>query len=152
MLKPLLVAFDFDHTIVDKNTDIVVKDLLPKGKIPDEVKKLYRSDGWTAYMQKIFELLHQNGISYEKINDAVKNIPATKGLGDLLKALYKADCDIIIISDSNSVFINEWLEANQLKNTINKVFTNPAHYDREGLLNIQMYHLQVRFYTIQELL
>ncbi|XP_049798131.1 pyridoxal phosphate phosphatase PHOSPHO2-like [Schistocerca nitens] len=145
MSKPILVAFDFDHTIADQNTDIVVRDLLPREKITDDVTKLYRSDGWTAYMQKIFFLLHENGITPETIEEAVKKIPVTAGVDKLLKFLHQTNNEVIIISDSNSVFIRKWLEATCLNYTVQKVFTNPAHYDDNGCLRIQMYHTQVRF-------
>ncbi|XP_049776802.1 pyridoxal phosphate phosphatase PHOSPHO2-like [Schistocerca cancellata] len=142
MSKPILVAFDFDHTIADQNTDIVVRDLLPREKITDDVTKLYRSDGWTAYMQKIFFLLHENGIKPEAIEEAVEKIPVTAGVDKLLKFLHQTNNEVIIISDSNSVFIRKWLEATCLNYTVRKVFTNPAHYDDNGCLRIQMYHIQ----------
>lgn len=142
MSKSMLVAFDFDHTIADENTDIVVRNLLPKEKITDEVTKLYRSDGWTAYMQKIFLLLHEHGIKPETIEEAVKKIPVTNGVDKLLEFLHKNNNEVIIISDSNSVFIQKWLEATCLSHTVRKVFTNPAHYDDDGCLRIQMYHVQ----------
>ncbi|XP_015509536.2 pyridoxal phosphate phosphatase PHOSPHO2 [Neodiprion lecontei] len=142
MSRPLLVAFDFDHTIVNDNTDIVVRKLLPEQKLPESVRGMYRSDGWTAYMQRIFELLHANCINQTQINAAIDNIPAVNGMEDLLERLHKSNCDIIIISDSNSIFIERWLKNKKLSHTISRVFTNPAKYDDNGLLKIEMYHLQ----------
>lgn len=142
MQKRILVALDFDHTIVDDNTDIVARELVPSAKIPPDVNNLYKSDGWTSYMGKIFELLHENGVTREKIHSAICNIPVTPGVDALLKFLHSKQCEAIIISDSNSVFISDWLRSSLLDITVQSVFTNPAHYDDNDCLRIQMYHVQ----------
>ncbi|KAK9732019.1 putative Phosphatase [Popillia japonica] len=49
--------------------------------------------------------------------------------------------DIIIISDSNTYFIDTWLNKHSFTKNIDKVFTNPANFV-DGLLKIEMYHLQ----------
>nr|CAD7255781.1 unnamed protein product [Timema shepardi] len=142
MLKPLLVAFDFDHTIIDDNSDIVVRNLIPTTEIPAEVQDLYRSDGWTAYMQQIFYILHSKGITSAQIKDVINKIPVIPGLDDVMKFLHKNNSEIIVVSDSNSVFINEWLKNASLDSLINHVFTNPARFNPEGCLEIEMYHAQ----------
>ncbi|XP_015592304.1 pyridoxal phosphate phosphatase PHOSPHO2 [Cephus cinctus] len=142
MSRPLLVAFDFDHTIVDDNTDIVVRKLLPEEKLPDSVRGLYRSDGWTAYMRKIFELLHANGISLSQIDTAIQNILPVAGIETLLHKLHDSNCEIIIISDSNSLLISTWLKHKKLDNLIAQVFTNPAWANENGMMCIDMYHVQ----------
>ena len=50
---------------------------------------------------------------------------------------------IIIISDSNTVFINHILEVNNLDKLVDKVFTNPAEWTEDGRLTIKPYHHQV---------
>ena len=45
---------------------------------------------------------------------------------DILKS---QSSEIIIISDANSVFISELLDAANLTSYITKVFTNPAYFD-----------------------
>jgi len=136
------MAFDFDHTIINDNSDIVVRDMLGS-PIPEEVAKLYRTDGWTAYMQNIFKLLNSDGFSPLQLQTAIKKIPHTPGMDALLKNLHqRGDTEVIIISDSNSVFINDWLEHASVDHIVNKTFTNPAFYDDKGLLNIDMYHEQ----------
>ncbi|XP_019877798.1 pyridoxal phosphate phosphatase PHOSPHO2 isoform X2 [Aethina tumida] len=138
-----LIAFDFDHTIVDDNTDTVVAGLLNKTQIPESVKTLYRKDGWTAYMQEIFKLLHQNKVSQNVILNAVKNIKPVNGVKDLIQELHDhLNCHVIIISDSNTLFIECWLKFHQLDRLISKVFSNPARFDSDGMLHIEMYHVQ----------
>lgn len=137
-----LAAFDFDNTIVDKNTDYVAINLLPKGAISPDLKQLYKQDGWTNYMQGIFELLFKHQIKEAIIKKAMKEIPPTSGMCYLIKQLSETlNYDIIIISDSNSYFINTWLDAHGLQENILQVFTNTAKFEND-LLKIQMYHLQ----------
>lgn len=142
MKKPVLFAFDFDHTVVDKNTDLIARSLVP-GEIPSDIQKIAgKNSGWTEYMRKIFELLHTRKINQETIIKNIQEIPAVPGFVDLLKNLHSNNCEIIIISDSNSIFINEWLINKGLEKIIEKVFTNPAWFDEDGLLNINPYQEQ----------
>lgn len=55
----------------------------------------------------------------------------------MMTILEKQSADIIIISDSNSVFISELLDRAGLHKCIKKVFTNPAHFDEAGKLMVQ---------------
>lgn len=143
MMQKLLVAFDFDHTIIEANSDIVIRKLIPNNEIPDDIKHLYRSDGWTTYMQEIFKILHRIGISKEKVIQTCHTFEETNGMINLITELKKTlGADIIIISDSNSVFIEEWLKYHNLSRHIDRVYTNPAKFNEEGLLTIQKYHKQ----------
>ena len=51
----ILMVFDFDHSLIDENSDLYVIKLAPDGKLPEEIKNLYSSDGWTNYMREIFK-------------------------------------------------------------------------------------------------
>lgn len=135
-----LAVFDFDHTIIDDNSDVAVQDVVDN--IPNEVKKVYKEDGWTEYMQAIFDYIFKSGVSISVITKKIDSLKPVDGMVDLIKYLdEEVDYDIVIVSDSNSYFIDSWLESHGLKNNILQVFTNPAEV-RDGKLNIEMYHLQ----------
>lgn len=140
--RSVLAAFDFDHTICNGNTDLVARKLLPNEKIPEDVKGLYKSSGWIAYMDRILELLHENGIDARRIENAVAGIPAVPGIEALLADLHANGHEIIIISDSNSIFIGRWLKRRKLDHLISRIFTNPARYDDNGRMRVDMYHTQ----------
>lgn len=138
-----LVAFDFDHTVVDDNTDIVVRDMV-KSKITDEVTKLYKKSGWIPYMQEIFYLLHNDGFTKSQIKDAIEGIVEVAGLKTLFKELNETGhVDIIIISDSNSVFIKFWCDHNDVSKYIKHIYTNHAQFNEEDVLKIQPFHHQL---------
>jgi 4'-phosphopantetheinyl transferase EntD len=44
-----LVAFDFDHTVVDGNTDTHVIKAAPSGTLPPHVKASYVAGRWCAH-------------------------------------------------------------------------------------------------------
>ena len=131
-----LAAFDFDHTISELNTDLVVRDLVSAGYISDRIKEIYKTYGWTMYMREIFKLLHEKRIKKENIEDAIKGIPEVEGIKNCIKFLAENNFDIIIISDSNSEFIRIWNEHNEITEYIHSVFTNKAHFDDKGRLHI----------------
>jgi len=144
---PLLV-FDFDHTITDLNTDVEVQKLHPAGRIPEtsEVHGLYSSLGWTEYMREVFKLLHEEGVSKDSILACMAALEFTPGMEDLLRtSVADYGAKIIIISDSNSVFIEHILQHRGLAHLIDQVYTNPGRWmegEEEGRLWIEPYHHQ----------
>ncbi|TGZ37038.1 pyridoxal phosphate phosphatase PHOSPHO2 [Temnothorax longispinosus] len=141
MGRGVLVAIDFDHTICEDNTDVVVQNLLTE-PIPENVQNLRKSDGWLPYMNKIFELLYDNSVNASQIEDIIVSIPAVAGMTELLTSLHANGHEIIIISDSNSLFIDYWLRNRQLKHVVSRVFTNLGRYDDDGRLRVDAYHTQ----------
>lgn len=137
-----LAAIDFDHTVTNLNTDLVARDLIDSSLISKEIKELYKRNGWIPYMQEIFKLLHKNGISKSELLTAVSDIPEVPGMVNCLQTLTKHNFDIIIISDSNSEFISSWNLKNGLSQYIDTIFTNPAKFNGDGLLEIKPYHSQ----------
>lgn len=143
VMKKLLVAFDFDDTLIDANSDLYIRKLIPNGgKVPESITKLYSSSNWTKYMGEIFKHLNENGIGREKILSCVEEIDFVPGMKKLLRFISESNCDSVIISDSNSVFIDHILAKAGLKDTVKSVFTNPAAFDDAECLQIQFYHTQ----------
>ncbi|RUS71963.1 hypothetical protein EGW08_020276 [Elysia chlorotica] len=142
-MERYLMAFDFDHTLIDENSDLFVIKLAPNGDLPDEIKELYADHGWIDYMGQIFKYLHKNGTRESDILSCMSEIPVTAGMKELLDFTVGVKCfDHIIISDSNSVFINHILNTNNLSSTISNIFTNPAKFDSCGCLTLEGYHSQ----------
>ncbi|GFO35707.1 pyridoxal phosphate phosphatase phospho2 [Plakobranchus ocellatus] len=138
-----LIVFDFDHSLIDENSDLYVIKLAPNGKLPKEIEGLYEDSGWMDYMSEIFKYLHKNGIQSQDILKCMSEIPLTPGMKELLNFTGNTKCfDHIIISDSNSVFINQILETYSLSSVINHIFTNPAKFDDVGCLTLEGYHAQ----------
>lgn len=142
MSRPkILVAIDFDHTLIDCNIDVKIKSLAGNNELPEHIEKLSKdSNGWTAYMNEVFKYLFKNNVTEEDYKRCLAETPLVEGMQELLLQMYESgECEIIILSDANSFFINYVLEYNKLNKSISKVFTNPAEFDKEGCLQIQKF-------------
>ena len=93
-------------------------------------------------MGEIFKYLHSNQTTPVQILECMTEIGVSPGIAELLRSLDHSKAEAIIISDSNSVFIDHILTHHGLKETIHKVYTNPAKFNEEGCLQIEMYHVQ----------
>ncbi|XP_075212770.1 pyridoxal phosphate phosphatase PHOSPHO2-like isoform X2 [Lycorma delicatula] len=138
-----LVVFDFDHSIVDDNSDTVARSLVPSDYSLESAENVYEKTGsWTLYMKEIFSCLHKIQVSKDDIISAIHNIPPIRNMENVIKMLNNDNFEVIVISDSNFVFINEWLEGRKLEKVVKCVITNPAWFDDSGLLNIELYENQ----------
>lgn len=139
-----LTVFDFDHTIVDDNSDIHVNKLFPsKEELTLAEKNCSQFQCWTDRMQEIFHQLHKYNI---KENDYIKNMqemPITSGFSHLIHYLSSLpNSHLIIVSDSNLVFIKTILKHNHLDHAFKDIFTNPAYFNSDHCLTVEQYGQQ----------
>lgn len=143
--RKFLAAFDFDHTVVSGNTDLVAMELLGDNT-PDVNKysEISYPNGWVSYMQYIFEMLRDHNISEHTIREAMRNVPANPGMITLIKTMHDDhDFDIIIISDANTLFIDTWLAANGLTDYVKRVFSHKAEFSADdGSLRIKPHEVR----------
>lgn len=132
----LLIVFDFDHTIVDGNTDTWITELW------EDSKKLMKNRDlcWTDRMANVFSILHEKQFTKEDFVGCLQTLPFTEGMRELLDFIKTQNIECIIISDSNSFFIHCILEYGNVLNSVQKVYTNPAKWTESQLLTIHHYH------------
>lgn len=137
-----LMVFDFDHTVVDDNSDTWVIRCLPGQTLPDSVKNTYRKGRWTEFMGRVMNYIGDQEVSPDRVRSVMETIPFTAGMMDLLKfiAEHKNTIDCIVISDSNTMFIDWILNASGLQAAVDQVFTNPAKFNELGYMEVQCYH------------
>eukprot|EP01063_Lacrimia_lanifica_P000362 TRINITY_DN1017_c0_g3_i1.p1 TRINITY_DN1017_c0_g3~~TRINITY_DN1017_c0_g3_i1.p1 ORF type:complete len:293 (+),score=70.06 TRINITY_DN1017_c0_g3_i1:372-1250(+) len=133
-----LVVFDFDHTVVDQNTDCEVQDLVPK----QAFEGVSRKHGWTQYMADVLGVLHERGVTRAQIERRMEIMALTDGFDALLEALKArqaahGDVEVVIASDSNTVFIDTILAKYGLTDLVSRVYTNPASWAPNGRLLLQ---------------
>ncbi|GFT41737.1 hypothetical protein NPIL_692251 [Nephila pilipes] len=140
----ILVCIDFDKTLVDCNADVEIKSLLNGKEVPEEIESLSKvSKGWTTYMRELFKFLHKNKVSKDDYIRCLTQLPMVPGMLELLIQMHDSgDCEIIILSDANSFFVQSILCDNQVNDMISKVFTNPAEFDKDGCLQIREFQNQ----------
>lgn len=138
----VLLVFDFDNTIIDDNSDTWIVQCAPDKKLPIELQDSYQKGLWTEFMGRVFKYLRDEGVKADELKRAVTSLPFTSGMIELLSFLRmnKDRFDCIIISDSNSIFIDWVLEAAAFHDVFDHVFTNPASFDSSGRLTVKNYH------------
>nr|CAD7586336.1 unnamed protein product [Timema genevievae] len=97
---------------------------------------------YMPYERLVFRSMRDKGVTRAQIRAVVESIPSVPGLEDVLRFLENSGAEVIFISDANSVFIQDWLDAHKLSHTVRRIFTNPAHYDKDGCLQVEDYHVQ----------
>lgn len=137
-----LMVFDFDHTVVDDNSDTWVIRCLPDVTLPDSVKNSYRKGYWTEFMGRVMKYIGDQDVSPDRVRSVMETIPFTAGMMDLLTFISenKTTIDCIVISDSNTLFIDWILQASGLHSAVDRVFTNPAKFNELGYMEVQCYH------------
>uniref|UniRef100_A0A8C6S2Z2 Phosphatase, orphan 2 n=1 Tax=Neogobius melanostomus TaxID=47308 RepID=A0A8C6S2Z2_9GOBI len=137
-----LIVFDFDHTLVDENSDMWVIRCLPHGMLPDSVENSYRKGHWTEYMGTVMKYIGEQNVTPDQICSVMETIPFTDGMKDLLTHIseHKTSIDCLVVSDSNSLFIEWILRASGLDSAVDKVFTNPATINDQGYMEVRRHH------------
>lgn len=74
-----LYAFDFDHTIVDQNSDSAVMEII-HDPIPENLQRMYDGTNWTEYMEKIFRFVFDEGGTYDIIASKISLLKPTDGM------------------------------------------------------------------------
>jgi len=88
MVKRVLIAFDFDHTLIDETIDTYVLKLLPNGgRLPPSIQKLYSIHEWNVYQREVFRYLHTSHVTKEQLLACVMEMPLVKGMRELLEFL-----------------------------------------------------------------
>uniref|UniRef100_UPI0037E81E5D pyridoxal phosphate phosphatase PHOSPHO2 n=1 Tax=Semicossyphus pulcher TaxID=241346 RepID=UPI0037E81E5D len=137
-----LMVFDFDHTVVDDNSDTWVISCLPGQTLPDSVENSYRKGHWTEFMGRVMKYIGDQDISPDRVRSVMETIPFTAGMKDLLAFIseHKSTIDCIVISDSNTLFIDWILQASGLQAAVDQVFSNPAKVNELGYMEVHGYH------------
>lgn len=147
--KSKLAVFDFDHTIIDVNSDTYFDKLVTshpnyarasdKYKYPDEIESLTEKYCWTRRMAAVFEHMRSKyDIRRQTLIDCIREIQVAESMRELLRLLSANQFELIIVSDSNTVLIETILEANHLLDLFDKknIFTNRAYFDSNECLRV----------------
>ncbi len=66
------------------------------------------------------------------------------GIRDLVVNLSNANVNVVVISDGNSIYIEEFLASQKIRGCVDKIITNPTHFAKSGQMIYQPYHIQVK--------
>jgi pyridoxal phosphate phosphatase PHOSPHO2 len=134
-----LVVFDFDHSFIDSDSDHAIVDrFIANG---DEfIREMYHVENmqWTDLMHHAMGEIHKSGITPNDIKLELSKLPLSPSMIELVELVKKAEngSDLLILSDANTVFIEELLLAHNIRHYVDKIITNIAEFDDSGRLHI----------------
>eukprot|EP00123_Amoebidium_parasiticum_P021669 comp7152_c1_seq1/m.2875 comp7152_c1_seq1/g.2875 ORF comp7152_c1_seq1/g.2875 comp7152_c1_seq1/m.2875 type:complete len:277 (-) comp7152_c1_seq1:105-935(-) len=135
-----LLAFDFDWTLIDLNSDTHVIEALSKKVYNETIGSKGHGDvpsQWTDLMDFSLLQLHANGFGKEDVERVLASIRLHQDMIHGLNIAAADGTDIHIISDANIVFIDRILKANGIDHLFAQIATNPAVFDSQGALRVQ---------------
>ncbi|XP_018929812.1 probable phosphatase phospho1 [Cyprinus carpio] len=141
--RRFLIFFDFDETLVDECSDDSMVTVAPGGVLPGWLKDTYRSGRYNEYMQCVLAYLSEQGITPAAIRGTVEKLPPCPGIPTLMHFLLSQpsrDFEVVCVSDANTVFIETWLKHLGFLPLFLRIFTNPAHFDDNGQLQLRPFH------------
>ena len=131
--------FDLDQTLIYEDSSIWTFSLCPELKLKETHSKEYT--GWTKFMDHVFFLIHKQGRTKDEIIEHMKKIPLIEQAKVAVCAIHENNsADSIILSDSNTMFINSILEGCGMRHMFKSVISNPAHFESDGRLRVEDYH------------
>lgn len=143
----ILVVCDFDHTLINVNSDLVLFRDLAYGKLLlPRFASLRQEHGmaWTQIMQsQLAELARSEGYSKEDVLKCLHNVKMDPVLITALRQLHLSQdpsIKVIIASDANTIFIDEILKANGVEEgTFDMVYTNPGSWIEADTIQVEPY-------------
>eukprot|EP00759_Apiculatamorpha_spiralis_P045898 PhF_6_TR42653/c0_g1_i3/m.64232/K13248/PHOSPHO2; pyridoxal phosphate phosphatase PHOSPHO2 len=137
------VLFDFDHSLVDENTDTFVPERLdPTLTVQHFIRDQYKVVQWTTLMDAVLGKLHDMGVgSPADIKRVLQDIPfhvSSKRIVERIRERKRTQKDIqaYIISDANALYIQSILENESFTDVFTNVFTNPTRVDTGGRVRV----------------
>ncbi len=138
-MKRTLLFFDFDHTIIDYNSDEYFVDKL-KPDWKSYMMQLYstKQHTWLQLIQHMLnKFLTEGNTTSQQLEDCIKQIPLHPHMLQIfhqinvLQKQHPQSIDVYIASDANTWFIQTILRANHLEHLIHRIYTNSCVFDQQ---------------------
>ncbi|PWN22833.1 hypothetical protein BCV69DRAFT_280441 [Microstroma glucosiphilum] len=138
-VKKQLIVFDFDWSLADQDSDRWVHEALCP-RLRRKMKELKPTMQFTDLCAMLLRELHDvEGKTEEEIKAAMRLMPFHPGMKrgvQNLKAAASPETTFFLLSNSNTVYIDTILEHQGLTNIFDEIVTNPAHFEKDGTLNV----------------
>ncbi|KAK9762423.1 hypothetical protein K7432_011852 [Basidiobolus ranarum] len=135
MSPKTLIAYDFDWSLIDQDSDHFLVSKL-NTLLTKKMNELELNMQWTDMMNQLLGELHELGVTETQMSTVWAQIPFSENMIKALHIAKEANADIMIISDANSVAISKVLNHYQVDHLFNKIITNAAQWTEDGKLVI----------------
>ncbi|MFQ6639113.1 hypothetical protein Gotur_015083 [Gossypium turneri] len=95
---------------------------------------------WNSLMDRMMKEQHSQGTTVEDIAAVLKRTPIHLQIIEAIKSAHALGCDLKIVSDANTFFIDTILEHHGLQECFSEINTNPGFVDEQGRLRIFPHH------------
>ncbi|KAL9243538.1 hypothetical protein vseg_017413 [Gypsophila vaccaria] len=136
-MEGIVVIFDFDKTIIDVDSDNWVVDELGFTEVFDS---LLPTMPWNTLMDTMMNVMHERGVTIDRIVEVLTRVPVHPRVVTAIKAAHVLGCDLRVVSDANTFFIDIVLTHLGLRDCFSEINTNPSYVDDEGRLKILPHH------------
>ncbi|KAF7029730.1 hypothetical protein CFC21_041411 [Triticum aestivum] len=136
-MAAVVVLFDFDKTIIQWDSDDWV---ITKLGAADAFNRLRPTMRWNSLMDRMMGELHAQGRSADDIRVCLRSAPLDAHVLSAIRTASALGCDLKVVSDANSFFIETVLEHHGVLGCFSEINTNPARVDAQGRLRISPFH------------
>ncbi len=139
--EPVLLVFDMDSTIIEKNTDLGIIDLLNL-RSERKIDGFNYSKDWTITMRDVFQNLKKLNYNVNDVKSIIESIELNDGFKEVFHFLTenKHIFDSIIISGSNTLFAEWIVKKNKLDHLFHNIYSNKASICEDNLIKIERCH------------
>ncbi|XP_021763687.1 inorganic pyrophosphatase 2-like [Chenopodium quinoa] len=95
---------------------------------------------YNSLMDKMMEELHLQGTTIQDITECLIKVPLSPNIISAIKSAYDSGCDLRIVSDANTFFIETILKHHGVLHCFSEINTNSAIVDEDGRLRISPFH------------
>ena len=139
--KSVLFAFDFDHTLIDENSDISLMTIVPHLELVFRIDELRQKLSWIELMNYVMKIQFQYGCGQEDVLQKLNELELLESMRKTLEKIrHCPSVDFVVISDANMISIKTILEKHNLLDVVKTIHTNPASFDANGQLTVTPYH------------
>ncbi|KAK9677160.1 hypothetical protein RND81_11G124500, partial [Saponaria officinalis] len=129
----IVAIFDFNKTIIDVDSDNWVVDELGYTEL---FSKLLPTMPWNTLNDTIMHEMHAKGVTIDDIANILTRIPIHPRVVPAIKAAHAMGCDMKVVSDANTFFIETVLNHLGIRNYFLEIATHLSYIDDEGRLRI----------------
>ena len=133
------LCFDFDHSFVDGNTDLVVPSVVAP-HLTDYIRARAAAHApWTQLMADVARQMHAGGVMPTDIRSALDTIDVDPDMIRCVNEVKSCGGFTAIVSDANEFYIDSILQ--RIGVNVDAIVTNGGRIDGRGVLQITPYHV-----------
>ena len=138
--KKYLIIFDFDQTIIDKDSEFSLIEKYTPEFYKEHESELYKCENWISFNNEIYRKMKEKGYNWEFIKKYYENLKLSSKMDLLFQFIleHKNNIDSIICTGNNNIVVNTVLKKHNLDKIITYIISNKSILDEENILKISL--------------